>query len=148
MKALLVLTTAFFFATSAVAQLPRQPAPEEAMLYFVTPVDGAEVSGPVKVIFGLKNMGVAPAGSFQDVSTMTQFHHTGHHHIIINGELPPMDQPIPADETYVHFGTGATETTLNLAPGEHTLQLILGDSFHLPHDPAVISEKITITVTE
>ena len=130
----------------AMAQIPRSPAPESAELEFISPLDGATVSGPVKVQFGLRNMGVAPAGAFQNPATLTQFPNTGHHHIIIDGELPAMDMPIPADATYVHFGTGATETTLNLEPGEHTLQLILGDAMHVPHVPAVISEKITITV--
>jgi hypothetical protein len=133
-------------AVAANAQMPRQSAPDNAQLYIVSPAHGEIVSGPVRVQFGLQNMGVAPAGSFQDPSTLTQFPNTGHHHIIIDGDLPPMGSPVPANETYVHFGTGATETTLNLAPGEHTLQLILGDSLHIPHDPAVVSEQITITV--
>ncbi len=133
-------------ASFAMAQMPAQPSPENANLYFITPTDGETVSGPVTVKFGLEGMGVAPAGAFQNPSTLTQFPHTGHHHIIIDGELPPMNMPIPADETYVHFGTGATETTLDLAPGQHTLQLILGDALHMPHNPPVISDKITITV--
>lgn len=134
------------FAGTTFAQMPVQPSPDNAELYFIMPTDGETVSGPVTVKFGLHGMGVAPAGAFQDPSTLTQFPHTGHHHIIIDGELPPMNMPIPANETYVHFGTGATETTLNLAPGEHTLQLILGDALHMPHNPPVVSEKITITV--
>ena len=77
---------------------------------------------------------------------MTHFPNTGHHHIVIDAPLPPLDQPVPANENYVHFGTGATETTLNLAPGEHTLQLILGDALHIPHNPPVFSEQITIIV--
>lgn len=145
---ILVAATLLAFTSTANAQIARQPAPENAQLYFVSPAHGEMVTSPVKVKFGLQNMGVAPALSFQDPSTMAQFPHTGHHHIIINAPLPDLDMPVPANENYVHFGTGATEASLDLPPGEHTLQLILGDSLHVPHNPAVISEQITITVVE
>ena len=115
-------------------------ATDEPELYFIDPVDGAERHSPVKVIFGLRGMGVAPAGM--------QREGTGHHHLLIDTELPPLDQPVPADEQHRHFGGGQTETLLELAPGTHTLQLLLGDFAHRPHDPAVTSIRITITVVE
>lgn len=114
------------------------PAPAGATLYFVSPQDGAEVIGPVTVRFGLTGMGVAPAG--------VNLEKTGHHHLIIDADLPDLDQPIPSDDHYRHFGGGQTEVTLDLAPGQHTLQLLLGDFTHIPHNPPVKSERITITV--
>lgn len=114
-------------------------AGEAARVYIISPQDGDTVSSPVTVVFGLSGMGVAPAGTARD--------NTGHHHLLINvDELPPLDQPIPADDRHRHFGGGQTEVTLELPAGEHTLQLLLGDMAHVPHDPAVVSEKITITV--
>ncbi|MDX1454087.1 MAG: DUF4399 domain-containing protein [Gammaproteobacteria bacterium] len=110
----------------------------ETELYFVSPADGAVVSGPVKVIFGLRGMGVAPAGVARD--------NTGHHHLLIDTGLPPLDQPIPSDAQHRHFGGGQTEVVLELEKGTHTLQLLLGDHNHVPHDPPVVSEQITITV--
>ena len=146
MKTLIALSMSLFFAAFANAQMPQQSAPENAQLYFMSPAHGEIVTSPVRVKFGLQNMGIAPATAFQDPATLTQWPNTGHHHIVIDAPLPPLDQPIPADANYVHFGTGATETTLNLEPGEHTLQLILGDALHIPHNPAVVSEQITIIV--
>jgi hypothetical protein len=125
--------------TGAAAQ-DRTPSSPEASVYFISPTDGAVVSGSVKVVFGLSGMGVAPAG--------TDKAETGHHHLIVDTDLPPLDENIPADDNHIHFGGGQTETTVTLAPGKHTLQLLLGDMNHLPHDPAVYSKKITITVTE
>lgn len=122
----------------AVAQLVRTPAPEGVELYFVTPTDGATVTSPVRVIFGLRGMGVAPAG--------VERAGTGHHHLLIDTDPPPLDRPIPADDNHLHFGGGQTETEIELAPGKHTLQLILGNHLHVPHDPAIRSERITITV--
>ena len=116
----------------------QTPAPADAKLYFVSPQDGAEISGPVTVRFGLSGMGVAPAG--------VNLEKTGHHHLIIDADLPALDEPVPADDNYRHFGGGQTEVTLDLAPGRHTLQLLLGDFAHIPHDPPVKSERITITV--
>lgn len=110
-------------------------------LYFVAPQDGDTVSGEFSVSFGLRGMGVAPAG--------VEVANTGHHHLLIDMDaLPPMDAPLPKTEQVRHFGGGQTETTLSLPPGEHTLQLVLGNYSHIPHDPPVLSEKITITVTE
>jgi hypothetical protein len=119
--------------------MAREPSPAGAEVYIVSPKDGAKVASPVTVVFGLKGMGVAPAG--------IKFDNTGHHHLIIDGDAPAdLSQPIPANEKSVHFGKGQTETSLTLAPGKHTLLLVLGDSLHVPHDPAVISKKITVTV--
>lgn len=129
---------ALLVAAGATAQLARTPSVPGTELYFVAPADGASVTGPVTVRFGLKGMGVAPAG--------IQMAETGHHHLIVDANLPPADKPIPADANHIHFGKGQTETTLTLAPGRHTLQLVLGDHLHIPHDPAVVSQKITITV--
>jgi hypothetical protein len=133
----IALSCLCFLALSASA-LARTPAPEGAEVYFISPRDGAVVSSPVLVQFGLKNMGVAPAG--------TQAEGTGHHHLIVDAELPPLDQPIPTDDHHRHFGKGQTEALIELPPGKHTLQLLLGDFAHVPHDPPVASERITITV--
>ena len=118
--------------------LERTPSPVTAAVYFVAPADRDTVSNPIRVEFGLKNMDVAPAG--------TDAPNTGHHHLLIDTELPDLGQPIPADEQHVHFGDGSTSTELTLAPGEHTLQLLLADYRHIPHDPPVMSERITISV--
>jgi len=118
--------------------LERIPAPEGAGVYFLSPADGATLEGPVTVRFGLRGMGVAPAG--------TDAPKTGHHHLIVDAELPRLDLPLPADEHHVHFGGGQTEVTLELAPGPHTLQLLVADHRHVPHDPPIVSEKITVTV--
>ncbi|MNC12677.1 hypothetical protein D3C75_604020 [compost metagenome] len=126
-------------ATPALAETPRTPAPEGASVYFIAPANGASVTGPVNVRFGLKGMGVAPAGT--DVPA------TGHHHLLVDvAELPGLDAPLPATDNIRHFGKGQTETELTLPPGQHTLQLLLGDQNHVPHQPPVLSEKITITV--
>lgn len=118
---------------------PPNTSPEGAMSYIIAPENGAVVSSPVTVQFGLKGMGVAPAG--------IQMENTGHHHLMIDvDEMPDMSQPLPASDNHIHFGKGQTETTLSLEPGTHTLQLILGNWAHTPHDPPVVSEKITITV--
>lgn len=132
---------AFFAAAllaAGAAWAGETPAPAGAEVYFVSPQDGQTVSSPVKVVFGLKGMGVAPAGVEKEK--------TGHHHLIINADLPPLDEPIPADDNHKHFGGGQTETTIELPPGEHSLQLLLGDWSHIPHNPPVASEKIIITV--
>jgi hypothetical protein len=120
------------------AELPRTAAPAGAKVYFITPTNGQVIKGDVTVRFGLVGMGVAPAGTVLEA--------TGHHHLIIDAPLPPMDQPLPKDDTHLHFGKGQTETVIKLAPGKHTLQLVLGDANHIPHQPPVVSEKITITV--
>ena len=117
------------------------PSPSGAKVYFIGLEDGATVSNPLVVRFGLSGMGVAPAGVEKEK--------TGHHHLLINAATPAgedLDYSIPADENHKHFGGGQTETTIELPPGSHTLQLVLGDQNHIPHNPPVMSEKITITV--
>lgn len=117
----------------------RSPAPEGARVYFISPQDGDTVSSPVQVRFGLEGMGVAPAG--------VERADTGHHHLLINLEtLPSLDSPLPASDQVVHFGGGQTEAEISLPAGEHRLQLLLGDHFHIPHQPPVLSETITIRV--
>ena len=123
---------------AAIALTPAR-AGEAAQAYIISPADGAEVSSPFVVQFGLKGMGIAPAG--------IEFAGTGHHHLLVDaGELPPKGKPIPADDQHRHFGKGQTETELSLLPGKHTLQLLLGDHLHMPQDPPVTSSKITIIV--
>jgi hypothetical protein len=120
------------------AAFPRKPSPPGASVYFIAPSDGAVVSNPVRVVFGLAGMGVSPAGVASETA--------GHHHLLINADPPAFDAPIPADDRHVHFGLGQTEAELTLPPGEHRLQLLLGDELHIPHDPPVISEPVTIQV--
>lgn len=138
MKQLVVGLAALALTAAAVAQIKRTPSPAGAEAYIIAPQDGATVSSPVNVKFGLKGMGVAPAG--------IAFENAGHHHLIIDADTPAADAPIAADANHVHFGKGQTETSLELKPGKHTLQLVLGDQLHIPHDPVVASKKITITV--
>ena len=129
-------------APAAAPALERTPSPPGAEAYIISPKDGATVHAPVLVQFGLKGMGVAPAG--------VKFENTGHHHLLIDTDAPAdAAAPLPATDKIVHFGKGQTETTLTtLTPGKHTLQLLLGDQNHIPHNPQVISKKITITVTK
>jgi uncharacterized protein DUF4399 len=123
----------------APAALVRKPAPAGAMAYIIEPADGAMVTNPVRVVFGLKGIGVAPAG--------TDRPDAGHHHLLIDSGLPTdLGVPIPNDDTHKHFGGGQTETTLTLAPGKHTLQLLLGDHLHVPFDPPIASSVVTIEV--
>lgn len=118
----------------------RTAAAPGAEAYIISPKDGERVKNPVVVRFGLKGMGIAPAG--------VKFDNTGHHHLLVDTDAPAdLSQPLPANERILHFGKGQTETTLTLPPGKHTLQLLLGDATHTPHEPAVLSKKITITVT-
>jgi hypothetical protein len=116
----------------------RKTAPPGASTYIIEPADGATVTSPVHVVFGLKGMGVAPAG--------TDRADAGHHHLLIDADLPPLDQPIPNDEQHRHFGAGQTETELMLAPGKHTLRLLLGDNLHVSFNPPIVSEPVTIEV--
>lgn len=117
---------------------PRTASPDGARVFFITPANGDTVSNPVRVEFGIEGMTVAAAGVNQENS--------GHHHLLVDTDLPDMSMPIPADQHHIHFGDASTATELTLAPGEHTLQLLLADYAHLPHDPPVISGRITITV--
>jgi hypothetical protein len=119
--------------------LPVTKAPAGAEVYIISPKNGATVGENVTVQFGLKGMGVAPAGVDKPM--------TGHHHLLVDvSELPAAGQPIPKDATHIHFGGGQTETTLTLKPGTHTLQLEMGDQNHIPFVPALVSKKITIHV--
>jgi hypothetical protein len=132
---------ALALVTSAVYAQERSPSPAGAEVYIISPKDGASVKSPVKVVFGLKGMGVAPAG--------IKMENTGHHHLLIDTDVPKdLSQPLPTSDQVKHFGKGQTETSLELPPGKHTLQLVLGDQNHTPHDPAVVSKKITINVTK
>jgi hypothetical protein len=120
------------------AAAPRSTAPRDAYVYIGWPLEGAVVGTKFKVWFGTRNFGVAPAG--------VQKAGTGHHHLLIDVDLPPLDQPIPNDHNHLHFGLGQTETIVELPPGKHTLQLLMGDENHVPHDPPVMSKRITIYV--
>ena len=129
-------------ATAAVAAepmvMPRTASADGASVFFITPTDGATVSNPVAIEFGIAGMDVVKAGTDQENS--------GHHHLLIDTELPAMGLPIPADDHHVHFGDGSTSTEISLEPGEHTVQMLLGDYLHIPHNPPLSSAQITITV--
>ena len=118
--------------------MPRTISPDGAAVFFITPADGSIVANPVVIEFGISGMAVVKAGEQQQDS--------GHHHLIIDAGLPDLGSPIPASDHYVHFGDASTSTELTLEPGQHTLQLLLGDHLHVPHEPAVTSDTITITV--
>jgi hypothetical protein len=137
-----LLGCALTFASCAFAQSTsgRTPSPPGAKVEFVDLKDGAVIGPKTTIHFGLHGMGVAPAG--------VERPNSGHHHLLIDTDLPPLDQPIPNDENHLHFGAGQTETDLTLTPGPHTLQLLLGDSHHVPHDPPVYSEKIHVIVKD
>ena len=138
----LAMLAATILAFAAVpASAGDMPAPEGAAAYIISPADGAKIKGTVHVVFGLRGIGVAPAG--------VEKPKTGHHHLLIDTPLPTGDalrEPIPNDENHRHFGGGQTETTVELTPGKHTLQLLLADHNHIPHDPPVASDQITIWV--
>jgi hypothetical protein len=118
----------------------RMPAPAGAEVYFIAPQNGAKLHSPVTIKFGLKGMGIAPAG--------IKFDNTGHHHLLVDTDLSDvkLDAPMPATDKILHFGKGQTETSLTLAPGKHTLQLVFADYLHQSFDPPLTSKKITITV--
>ncbi|MCZ6585439.1 MAG: DUF4399 domain-containing protein [Gammaproteobacteria bacterium] len=120
--------------------MARKPSPPGAMVYIISPADGEEVRNPVTVVFGLKGASIAPAG--------IDLPNTGHHHLIVDRELVSMDLTIPADAQHIHFGLGQTETSVDLAPGEHVLQLVLGDYLHRPHEPPLLSEPVRVRVVE
>jgi hypothetical protein len=139
MHRLAIILSAVLVATAAWPQ-ERPAAPAGAEVYFIAPRDGQKIHGPVTVKFGLKGMGIAPAG--------IKFDNTGHHHLLIDTDLSEvkLDASLPATDKIVHFGKGQTETTLTLSPGKHTLELLLADYQHLSFDPPLHSKKITITV--
>ncbi|MDR5817995.1 DUF4399 domain-containing protein [Caballeronia sp. LZ033] len=140
----LLLAATLVTATALIASTDTQagptPAPANAYAYIGYPNDGQTLPAgkPFKVWFGLRFMGVAPRG--------VKFPNTGHHHLLIDVDLPPMDQEIPSDRNHLHYGAGETETLIELPPGKHTLQLLMGDDKHIPHNPPVYSRKITIYV--
>lgn len=124
-------------STAQASAIKQSTSPSTANLYIISPQDGDTVKSTFTVTFGLQGMGVAPAG--------VERKHTGHHHLLVDKDtLPAFNQPMGGE--VIHFGNGQTQTTLTLPKGKHTLQLILGDHHHVPHQPAVISQKITITV--
>ena len=125
-------------AAQAAPKAGRQPSPPDAAVYFVYPTNRESIYPNSTIRFGLRNMGVAPAGVAKP--------NTGHHHLLIDVDTPPLDQPLPSDLNHVHFGNGQTEKKITLSPGEHTLQLVLADERHIPHDPPVISERIKVFV--
>jgi hypothetical protein len=139
-KSLTLLCALGALAMTGAAQA-ESPWPANARVYFIEPANGAVINGKVTVKFGLVGMGVAPAG--------VEKANTGHHHLLIDADAPTgakLDQPLPVDAHVRHFGGGQTETVLELPPGRHSLQLILGDASHIPHDPPLASEKIEIEV--
>jgi hypothetical protein len=139
MSRALIALCAALLATMALAQ-DRTPPATGAQVYLIAPRAGAKIHGPVTVRFGLKGMGIAPAG--------VKFDNTGHHHLLIDTDLRDvkLDAPLPATDKIVHFGKGQTETTVTLGPGKHTLELLFADYQHLSFDPPLHSEKVTITV--
>ncbi|MEM1129739.1 MAG: DUF4399 domain-containing protein [Pseudomonadota bacterium] len=134
------VSLAAVLAASAMVAQAQSPAPEGAAVYIIAPEDGATVASPVNVKFGLTGMGVAPAG--------VEMENTGHHHLLINIDPADIDMTagLPANDQIVHFGGGQTETAIDLPPGTHNLRLLLGDWTHVPHDPPILSEPITVTV--
>jgi hypothetical protein len=118
--------------------IPRTPSPEGASVFFISPADGDTVTNPISIEFGIEGMNVVKAGDNQPDS--------GHHHLLIDTDLPDFGLPIPADEHHIHFGDGSTSTEITLEPGTHTLRMILGDHLHIPHDSPIMSDPITITV--
>lgn len=137
---LLSLLISFWGTWSLPAQAAdRSPAPANAQVYIISPVDGQTVSSPFTVQFGLKNMGIAPSG--------VDVEYTGHHHLLVDvPELPDLTDPLASTSQILHFGAGQTETTLTLTPGDHRLQLVLGNYLHIPHNPSVVSESIVVSV--
>lgn len=138
-KSLLAACTLAIMPLVHAAEPAPAPAAPTPAVYFITPADGATVTSPVTIKFGLTNFGVAPAG--------TDAPNTGHHHLLIDAPLPAdLTMPIAKDANHVHFGGGQTETTIELTPGKHTLQLLMGNYMHIPHAAPIKSEMITITV--
>lgn len=137
-SAIAAMLFALLLPATAFAETQGTPSAVGAKVFITEPKDGAEVTSPFTVKFGIEGMEVAPAG--------TDKPNTGHHHLIVDAILTDDTQAIPADANHIHFGKGQTETTLELKPGVHSLQLVLGDKNHVPHNPPVVSEPISITV--
>ena len=136
--AMAILAGLLLTAPSA-ARTQQQAMPEDARVHILWPEDGQTIRGGFWVRMGLSGAGIAPAGVAKAG--------TGHHHILVDAPLPPLDQPVPNDRNHLHFGLGQTEARLDLPPGRHTLQLLLADENHLPHQPSLYSKQITVTVT-
>jgi hypothetical protein len=138
-RSALLLGVLVLLPTAAVAQ--GLPAPKDAYLYIVSPKDGATISSPFWCLFGLRGMGITHAGD--------QFPNSGHHHLLIDVDEPlNPSEPIPQDKKHLHYGSGQTQALIELSPGQHTLQLVLGDAKHFPFNPPLLSKKITITIKE
>ena len=133
-----VLAGTLLAGSAAVAQ--QSTMPSDAKVYILWPSDGQVVKGAFWVRMGLSGAGIAPAGVDKA--------NTGHHHLIVDADLPPLDQPIPNDHNHLHFGLGQTEARLDLPPGKHTLQMLPADAIHVPHQPPLYSKRITITVVQ
>jgi len=133
-----LMLTLFLVTVSFNVFAGTTPAPAGAKAYIISPKDGDIVSSPVTVKMGLKGMGIAPAG--------VEKKNTGHHHLLIDVPLPDLNKPVPKDAQHRHFGGGQTEVQIELMPGTHHLQLLLGDYAHIPHQPPIFSEVVTITV--
>jgi len=135
----LIALSAVLICLTSAAHAQGKPAPKDALLYLVWPQNGATIKGGFWCRFGLRNMGVTHAGD--------DFQNTGHHHLLIDvSEALDPNEPIPQDKSHLHFGSGQTETRIELAPGKHTLQLVLGDAKHYPFSPPIVSDKITIRI--
>ena len=130
MKILLIIST--IFATFSVSANPK--------VYFINLEDGDRVESPFLIQFGLSGMGIAPAG--------TDRSNTGHHHLLINVDDIDLSKPIPSSSNHIHFGGGQTESFVDLMPGDYSMQLVLGDMTHTPHNPPIISQRINITVID
>ena len=125
-------------ASEPAPALPRSTAPDGASVAILNPQDGDVVSSPVTVQFDVQGMTLAPAGDATP--------NTGHHHLLVDVPAPDLGQVIPKDAQHLHFGQGQAMAEITLAPGQHTLQLLLGDGNHVPHDPPMLSPIVTITV--
>jgi hypothetical protein len=137
----LVVLAAILAAAPSLAHAQGKSAPKDALLYFIWPHNNAVIKGPFWCRFGLRGMGVTHAGD--------DFPNSGHHHLLVDvNEQLNANEPIPQDKNHIHFGAGQTETRLELPPGKHTLQLVLGDAKHYPFNPPLVSDKITVTVKE
>jgi len=125
--------------TSLASEKPAgSPSAPGATVFIISPINGATVKSPLEIKFGISGMEIAAAGTFND--------NTGHHHLLIDTKLADSALPVPGDDNHLHFGKGQTETTVTLDPGEHTLQLVVGDGNHIPHNPPIASEIITVIV--
>ena len=130
MKIFLIISA--FFATFSISANPK--------VYFINLEDGDRVVSPFLIQFGLSGMGIAPAGTDRE--------NTGHHHLLINVDDIDLSKPIPSSSNHIHFGGGQTESLIDLMPGDYSMQLVLGDMTHTPHNPPIISQRINITVID